>query len=114
LLIIKNDSLIASNVKIADNFWNRFVGFLGRRNISENEAILFTKSSQMHTFFMLTKIDIIFLDKNKKILKIYHELKPFRWTSLVSESYAGYVLELRAGKAKKLALKEGDILDFRD
>ena len=34
--------------------------------------------NSIHTLFFFKKIDIIFLDKNKKILKTVNSLKPFR------------------------------------
>ena len=110
MIIKKDEILIADNIKIADTFMTRLVGLLGRKSIAENEGILFTKSSQIHTFFMRFNIDIIFLDKNRKILKICHDLKPFRITSHISESYSGFVSELKSGTAKKFDLKIGDFI----
>jgi uncharacterized membrane protein (UPF0127 family) len=67
-----------NNLKIvkAETFLQRFLGFMLKREC--NYAILFTKCHCVHTFFMLFDLDIVFLDKDGKIVKIKEKVKPFR------------------------------------
>lgn len=105
--IYKENILISSNVKVCNNFFSKLVGLLGRKNIEENEAYLFYKSPQIHTFFMMFIIDVVFVDKNNKIIKLYNNLQPFRITGFFNSKFT---IEFKKGTVTKFALKIGDIL----
>ncbi|MCL2798909.1 MAG: DUF192 domain-containing protein [Endomicrobia bacterium] len=66
------------NIKIvkAESFWQRFRGFMLKKDA--DYALLFENCSCIHTFFMLFNIDVLFLDKNGKTLKIKENVKPWR------------------------------------
>jgi len=66
----------------------------------------------MHTFFMRFPIDVIFLDRQGRILKIDHELKPWRLSSLAFG--ATEAIELPAGTAKRTNTQVGDVLTIQD
>ena len=68
-MIIKN-----MKVKVCNNFFNRFKGFMFTKNI--NYGLCFPKCNSIHTFFMKESIDVIMTDKNYNILYILKELKP--------------------------------------
>ena len=57
-------------------------------------------------------LDIIFADKNKKIVSIQKNTTPDDLTSLPSEGPAQYVLEVVAGLSDRLGLEKGDILEW--
>ncbi len=114
MIIKKGDIIVADKVKIAGTFFSRLIGLLNRKNLNSNEGLLFKGSVQIHTFFMRFPIDVIFLDKNKKILEIYDSMPPFRITKIFLKSQSGYVLELSHGIAKSKFLAKNDILDFED
>ena len=66
------------NIKIikAGSFWQRFRGFMMKK--SADYALLFENCSSVHTFFMRFDIDVLFIDKNGKALKIKENIKPWR------------------------------------
>ena len=64
------------DLKIYKNFWNRFKGFMFKKNI--DFCICFPHCNSIHTFFMFNKIDVIMTDKDYNILYIYKNLKPFK------------------------------------
>ena len=72
MYIIKDKNKI--EVKECNNLFNRFIGFMFKKNI--NYALCFPKCNSIHTFFMLTPIDVIMTDKDYNILYIYKNLKP--------------------------------------
>jgi len=74
MYIIKDKNKI--NVKVCNNIFNRFKGFMFNKNI--NYALCFPKCNSIHTFFMFMPIDVIMTDKNYNILYIYKNLKPNR------------------------------------
>lgn len=56
-----------------NTFFKRFMGFMGKKNI--DHALMFDRCNSIHTFFMKEKIDVIFCDRNNKILFFYKNLK---------------------------------------
>ena len=89
----ENDKIvIASRVKVADTFFKRFIGLMGTARMDKGSALLIYPCRQVHTFFMFTSIDIIFLDRENKLLHLIESMPPFRISPYIKESYK--VLEL--------------------
>lgn len=63
-------------VKYCNNFFNRFIGFMFKKNI--DCCLCFPNCNSIHTFFMLKHIDVIMTDKNYKILYIFKNVKPYK------------------------------------
>src|SRR6478752_1204564 len=87
--------VIASNVSVADNFWDRLCGYMFRQN-PHKTGIMFEPAPSIHTFFMNFDLDVIFMDGQYQILKIYRSMKPWRHTWFHYK--ARKTLELPAGK----------------
>ncbi|MER2013936.1 MAG: DUF192 domain-containing protein [Methanobrevibacter sp.] len=100
------DELINIKIRYADNFFKRFKGLMLKRNI--DFVLLFTNliGSNIHTYFMMSEIDVYFLDRNKIIFE-KTSLKP--WKFYKPEKKAKYILET---KKDCLKLKIGDRLEF--
>jgi uncharacterized membrane protein (UPF0127 family) len=64
----------------------------------------------MHTMGMRFSIDIIFLDRHDRVLRIDHDLRPWRFSSLVLG--ARQALELPAGTAQAAQTAIGDRILF--
>ncbi|MCL2484898.1 MAG: DUF192 domain-containing protein [Endomicrobia bacterium] len=69
---------IIENIKIvqAKTFWQRFYGFMLKKDA--DYALLFQNCSSVHTFFMRFNIDVLFIDKNDKVIKVKNNVKPWR------------------------------------
>ncbi|MGE5418113.1 MAG: DUF192 domain-containing protein [Acidobacteriota bacterium] len=91
-------------IEIADSFWKRFRGWMGRVPEAD-EALLITPCSSIHTFFMRVPMDAVFLDSNGKVLRVIVEMKPWRCSPWIKGAQS--VLELSAGMAKNLGIEEG-------
>jgi uncharacterized membrane protein (UPF0127 family) len=90
-------------------------GLLGRDGLDPGCGMLFENSSYlplmwMHMFFMRFAIDIIFLDKLDRVVRINHGLRPWRVSSMVFG--ARKALELEAGAAMRSNTTEGDLVLF--
>ena len=70
------NKIIFANAKEALGFFKRLRGLMFRKTMPSDEALIFYHTPSIHTFFMCFDIDIIFLDDNKRIMKIYKNLKP--------------------------------------
>jgi uncharacterized membrane protein (UPF0127 family) len=102
-------TIIASNVSLAENFWDRLVGYMFRRQ-PHTPGILFSPAPSIHTFFMSFNLDVVFMDGTFTIMKIYRNMKPWRHTRFYLK--AKNTLELPAG-VLPLYIKEGDVLEIR-
>lgn len=72
-------NIIISGVAKADNFWTRLSGYMFKKK-PHYPGILFLPAISIHTFFMHFCLDVIFIDKEGKILKIYRNMQPWRHT----------------------------------
>ena len=81
------------------------------RNIKNNIAVLKNyKQENLHTLFMFYNLDIIFLDKNKKVIEIKKNIKPFK-LKIIPNKKAKYVLECKAMNRKNIRI--GQIIKFK-
>lgn len=92
---IINDNIII-NIKVCNNFLNKFKGFMFKKNI--DTPLCFPKCNSIHTFFMLKPIDIIMTDKDFNILYIYKNFKP--WHIIWFKRNVYYTFEFPINKYK--------------
>ena len=102
--------VLAENANLADTPFKRIKGLIGRRSLRDGEALIIKPCNSIHTFFMNFPIDVIFVGKNHKIVKIISGLAPFR----LSPIYLGsaYVIELSAGTVSPESAVVGDNLSL--
>ncbi len=100
--------VIVERVVIASSYWARFWGLMGRRTLGGDEGLLIEPCSSIHTMFMRFAIDVIFLDKERRVVKVA-TVPPFR-AALGRGAHA--VLEVPAGTARRKGLKVGDLLSL--
>lgn len=91
--LILNNQILSEKIKIANSFDERLVGLMFKKEMSELDGLLITPCNSIHTFFMRFNIDVYFLDKNNKVIKIIKKLKPWRITGIYFKAIK--VLELR-------------------
>ena len=75
-MIVKNASratVLGEAIEVAATAAQRAKGLLGRDCLSEGEGLLFKGCSSLHTFFMQFPIDVIYADKEGKVLKVAKE-----------------------------------------
>ncbi|HJT23410.1 MAG TPA: DUF192 domain-containing protein [bacterium] len=96
---------------MAEGFFIRFRGLMARgRWPSTWRGIYFPRCASVHTFFTFLKPDILFLDKNLKILKIFPSAAP--WRIFLGPSGSRHCLEVPGGSARRLKLKNGVKIKF--
>ena len=92
--------------KVADSFFLRLRGLIGRDPKSFG-PLLITPCSDIHTFFMSDAIDVVYLDKGNKVLKVARNLMPGKVFAPVK--HARSVLEIPAGYADKWNIQEHEV-----
>lgn len=109
-MIIKNttqNTTIATDAKIADNFISRLKGLLGASRLESGGALIIRPCSSIHTLGMKFAIDVIFLDKHDKVVKIMNNMKAGRFSLAWG---ASYVIELPSGVADTTNIRVGDMI----
>jgi uncharacterized membrane protein (UPF0127 family) len=108
--VLKQDRIIVQKCNIANTFFKRLKGLLGKKDFPENEGLYIPKCNSIHMFFMKFPIDVLFLDQNKQIVFLLEDFSPWKIKSPVKKAIA--TLELPSGTIKKHSLKVGDNIDF--
>jgi uncharacterized protein len=102
-------TVLASSVEVADTSGTRRRGLLGRPSLSPGEGLWIVPCESVHTLFMRFPIDLVYLDRQKRIKKLRSGVVPWRLSACFS---ADSVLELAAGSIGASRSKLGDMLDF--
>jgi uncharacterized membrane protein (UPF0127 family) len=109
---VSKGTTVAGRAREAKSFWARLVGLMGRRRLEEGEGLLLSPCSSVQTLFMRFPIDVIFLDREAKVVKVAPALRPFRLT------FGGWgardALEVTAGTAAHSDTAVGDRLAVED
>ena len=102
--------MVRIKAKIANDFYSRLKGLLGTDEFPNDGALFFPNVSSIHTFFMKYSIDVIFLDVNRKVIRLKENVKPYRivFGGLKADS----VLEMPCGSIKKMNINLGDLLSI--
>ena len=106
-------AVVAARVELADDYESRSRGLLGRDLLPPGEALWIGPcpcGEMIHTFFMRFAIDVIFLDKNRRVVRVIERLKPWRLTAWVLRARS--VLELPAGTLDG-SVRVGDEIELR-
>jgi len=105
-------TVVAQDVRVADGVWSRFWGLMGRRGLPEGGGLLLRPSSSIHTAFMRFPIDVVFVDRELRVVKVVPEMKPFRVAVALGGAHSA--LELNAGAAARAQVEADDHLALVD
>ncbi len=101
--------VLADRADIAGTSALRRTGLLKHTSLEPGEGLWIAPCESVHTFGMKFPIDVVFLNKKKKVLKIRHTMVKSR----IAFSLRAYsVLELPAGTLAETGTTAGDQLEF--
>lgn len=94
--LYRGEQCIVPTVWHAADPWTRLRGLLGRKPLEPAavEGLLIEPCASVHTFWMGYPLDLIFLDRNNRVLNICENVAP--WSARASRG-ARKALELVAG-----------------
>ena len=104
-----------TKVKIADTHWKKTKGLMFEDKNQFDYALVFNlgrdaqMSASIHMMFVFFPIDIVYLNKEKKVVDIAKGLKPFT-PNYTPKARSSYFVELPEGKASGIELN--DILEW--
>jgi uncharacterized protein len=108
-LNLTRQTVLAHCVEVADHGATRRKGLLGRDGLSAGEGLWIVPCESVHTFGMRFPIDLVYLDRNKKVRKVRSGVPPWRLSACLS---AHSVLELASGTIRMTQTRPGDMFEF--
>ena len=102
-------TVLAESADVADTSAKRRTGLLKHERLEPGDGLWIVPCESVHTFFMKFPIDLVYLDKQRKVRKVRHHVNPWR-VSLCLPAHS--VLELPAGTAQRTGTVAGDVLTF--
>jgi len=84
------------------------MGLMGRRELPDGSGLYLRPCSSIHMFFMRFPIDVAFVDKDFRVVRLYHGLRPWRVSRVVRRAKAA--IELPSGALARAGVGVGDTL----
>ena len=111
-ILVRNQTrqtVLADAAEVADTSAKRRTGLLKHDRLAPGEGLWIVPCESVHTFFMKFPIDLVYLDKRKKVRKIRPAVPPWRLSLCLG---AHSVLELPAGRVAEIGAEVGDELSI--
>lgn len=102
-------AVLADRADIADTSAKRRTGLLKHNTLEPGEGLWIAPCEAVHTFGMKFAIDVLYLDRKKKVVKVRHAMQRGRMSACLR---AHSVLELPSGTAAETQTVAGDLLEF--
>jgi len=103
--------IIAHRPHTALSFRERFFGLMGRNfKRLPYDALLFARCNAIHTAFMCMKIDVLFVNRDNRIVALRENLAP--WRLAWGGRQAWWTVELPAGAARAGQCAPGQLLNM--
>jgi uncharacterized membrane protein (UPF0127 family) len=106
-------------VELAETSEKQALGLMFRDSLPDDHGMLFLFPSEgFRSFWMKNTripLDIFYFDANLRLVSVAENARPCRTQACPGYPSGGpaqYVLELNAGKAAELGVKEGDVLEL--
>jgi uncharacterized membrane protein (UPF0127 family) len=103
-------TVIGTRIAVADTFFTRLVGLLGRRGLDSDAGLWIRPSSGVHTFGMLFSIDVIALDRKLCVRAVWPKLRPWRISGVGWRIHS--VIELPTGSIQRGNIQPGDQMEI--
>ena len=103
-------TVLGGNIQLADELWSRARGFLFRSEPGHGEGMLLSPCQGVHMLGLRFALDIVFIDEQGRVVALYPDLRPWRWTSMHPGSM--HALELPVGTIDRSGTRLGDALSW--
>lgn len=103
-------TVIGDRIEVADNSSTRGKGLLGRAGLDAGAGLWIKPCSGVHMFGMKFPIDVIGLNANREVIKLWPNLKPWRMSPISLRLRS--VIEVAAGRIAECQVQLGDLLQI--
>ena len=100
-------TVLAQAAEVADTSAKRRTGLLKHERLAPGEGLWIVPCESVHTFFMKFPIDLVYLDRARKVRKVRKAVPAWRLSICLS---AHSILELPAGVIETTGTAVGDEL----
>jgi uncharacterized membrane protein (UPF0127 family) len=99
-MIIKDSKgeIICERTRVAGTFVSRLIGLMFSKDLGNSSGLLIAPCNSIHTFFMNYSLDIVFLDRKFRVVKVIRDIRPWRMSWMYFRAHQ--VLEMKAGTLK--------------
>jgi uncharacterized membrane protein (UPF0127 family) len=101
--------MLGDSVDVARTGRERNLGLLRYDTLEPGHGMWIVPCEGIHTFFMKFAIDVIYLDRKKRVRKTVRQLRAWRLSMCLP---AHSVLEFPVGTIDRTATEKGDQLEF--
>ena len=100
--------MLGSHIVRADTSATRSVGLLRHKSLEPGHGLWIVPCEGIHTFFMKFPIDVVYVDRSKRVRKVVRAIPAWR-ISLCLPAHS--VLELPVGTIDRTGTVIGDVLE---
>jgi len=97
---------LAERAVPARSFWARFRGLMGQPSLPPGEGLVLFGDNSIHMFFMRFPIDVLYLDGERRIIRLDEAMQPWRVGPMVRGCRC--IVELPAGTIQNTQTAVGD------
>ena len=108
LINATRDSELGNRIEVARSFWDRGRGLMLRRCLNPGGGMVIDPCSSIHTFGMRFPIDVLYVDREHRVVRADTAMRPWRIGPLRPGSR--YVVELPVGTIQASGTRPGDRL----
>ena len=105
------DTVLGAEVEVADDWWRRLRGLLGRPPLKQGEGLLISPCRSVHMYGMKFGLDVVFLSRDGRVVGLYEALAPNRLTRWHREAL--HALEVPSGTIARSGTRLGDRLAWQ-
>jgi uncharacterized membrane protein (UPF0127 family) len=107
---VTTGAIVATRVDRLSGFFQRAVGLLARSSLRPDEGAWIAPCNAINTMGMRVPIDVIFIDREGRVLRIESDVRPNRLTLACRGARA--VAELGTGALRDAEISLGDYLEL--
>jgi uncharacterized membrane protein (UPF0127 family) len=100
--------VVAEHLEVADGFLRRGLGLMFRSELPAGHGLAISPCNSIHMFFMRFPLDVAFLDREGRVVRTYHGIRPWRASRIVRGAKSA--VELPAGTLAAAGVETGTVL----
>jgi uncharacterized membrane protein (UPF0127 family) len=106
---VTRGSVLGEEIDVADTSAKRTKGLLEHSGLEPGRGLWIVPCEGIHTFFMKFAIDVVYIDRKRRVRKVVRGLAPWRASLCIT---AHSVLELPVGVIEASGTRRGDQLEW--
>ncbi|HUW08506.1 MAG TPA: DUF192 domain-containing protein [Anaerolineae bacterium] len=105
---LSRGQILVTSGRAADTYWSSLRGLIGSQPLAQGEGLLIVPCNSVHTHFMSFPIDVLYVDRDDRVVAMNHSMAPWRFGRLHRQAH--FVIELPAGTLGRSGTEVGDQL----